>query len=178
MKIASTDKGHVVENVASLTGIFEGVTVVLLDMKELGEHRYRLRTPGGSEARITESVRRHVQETRTHRARILYQIDKGWGACVTRRNAHLVVDMAFANDDNFVLDVPKNIPYVVVLSEHCTFHVLTNDKVASIPATDALYNEVRSLTDADLFAHYAKHSGTSIFDTQDKVSKSFKTFVA
>ncbi len=66
MNTVSTDKGHVVENVATLEGTFDGVTVVRLDMKELGERRYRLRTPGGSEARVTEAPHRHCQETRNH----------------------------------------------------------------------------------------------------------------
>lgn len=87
LEIISNDKGHVVENTANLTGAMEGVQVVRLDMKLLGERRYRLRTPGGSEARVTEAENRHCQETRNHRTPGVYQVDKGWIACVTKGTA-------------------------------------------------------------------------------------------
>jgi len=179
VEVKTTNKGHVIEHVLPFAdGAMSGVQVVLLEMLELKERRYRLRTPEGAEARVTCAQERHVQETRNHRTRGIYQVDKGWIACVTGTPDNYSVEVAFANDDDFVLSVPKNTDYVIVLSGPVTYTYMTNDKVASKPKKDALYEKVLTLTDLDLFAGHIRARRILMVDMLEKAQRSFKPYGA
>lgn len=179
LNVISTDKGHVVEHVLNIEqSVLGGTTLVLLEMKELGERRYRLRTSEGAEARVTCAPHRHIQETRNHRVRGVYQVDKGWIACITNVDGVERVDMAFANDDNFILSVTKNTDYVIVMSGPIVYSYMTNDKKASKPKKDELYTFALALSDGGIFQRYALEHGTELEDVQKMVEKSFEQFSA
>ena len=179
MEVKTTNKGHVIEHVAPFAdGAMSGVQVVLLEMTELEERRYRLRTPEGAEARVTCSQVRHVQETRNHRTRGIYQVDKGWIACIRGTPDDFTVDVAFANDDDFILSVPKNTDYVIVMSGPVIYTYMTNDKVASKPKKDALYEKVLTLTDLDLFAGHIRGRNILMVDMLEKAERAFKPYSA
>ena len=175
VEVVSTNKGHVTEHKALLSGQLEGVTVVKLDMNELGETRWRLRTPNGSESRVTECKHSHTQETRNRKEPALYALDEGWLACASKVNGHLLVDMAFANSDKLFLEIPKNVDCVIRLSGPAVFTFFSNVKTPAPIKKDELYEEVKNLEEKALFELYAESAGLSVETVESMVKNSFKS---
>jgi hypothetical protein len=170
--VVTIHKSGLNEHKLDLPGRMRGAAVVELEMLELKETRWRLRTPSGNEARITEATLPHTQETRNRKVPGLYIMEKGWGACCTVENDFVRVALAFANTENFYLHVPARIDYVVRFSGPTVFTFASPDKVASSPVKDSLYETVANFSEETLLSSYAEQHDMSVAELARLVTAS------
>ena len=181
--VVTTPKKGLNEHKLDLPGRMRGGAVVELQMLELGETRWRLRTPSGHEARITEATLPHTQETRSRKMPGLYIMEKGWVACFSFKprfslkspRHELSLVMAFAGSEEFYLHVPAEIDYVVRFSGSAVFTFASPDTTPSTPAKDELYEVASAFSDEHILALYAAQNCVSLPDLTRLVNASKAT---